>query len=317
MLHLGTRRPFLMSVIALLVLGVASARGQSTLATLTGTVVDGSAAVVPGASVVATNLATGVAAPGRHAIPRAAFWSRTSMPGRYVVTVSIQGFQDNVLRGRAAGAAGRARRRPAADRRHGRACGSTRDAACDRDRQIDHRPFAVRRRHRQARPEFSRHGQHEPDRRGDAGARRSTGSHRRDLDGRRAAVHDVVLGRRHLITAYPLRRPVARAVSVGRIHRGIQGHDRRQQRRVHAGNRPDDDHEERIESAPRHRVLVLPGQRDDRRARDSPRRMPRADRSSRRCAPTASADRPAALCYETARFSSRPTKACASRTKPR
>ena len=80
MLHLGTRRSFLMSVIALLVLGVASAHGQSTLATLTGTVVDGSAAVVPGASVVATNLATGCSA-RRPRIPQAAFWSRTSILG--------------------------------------------------------------------------------------------------------------------------------------------------------------------------------------------------------------------------------------------
>ena len=96
MLHLGTRRSFLMSVIALLVLGVASAQGQSTLATLTGTVVDGSAAVIPGASVVATNLATGLQ---RQAAtdPAGGFLVPNLDPGRYVVTVSIQGFQDNVL----------------------------------------------------------------------------------------------------------------------------------------------------------------------------------------------------------------------------
>ena len=81
--------------IACLLLTVGSARAQSTLATLTGTVNDASAAVVPGATVLVTSLATGVQ---RQAVSDAegSFQILSLDAGRYVMTVSIQGFQDNV-----------------------------------------------------------------------------------------------------------------------------------------------------------------------------------------------------------------------------
>ncbi|HKY20364.1 MAG TPA: carboxypeptidase-like regulatory domain-containing protein [Vicinamibacterales bacterium] len=80
---------------ACLLLTATGAHAQSTLATLTGTVADASAAVVPGARVAAVNLATGVErsvvtdAMGTFQIPNID-------AARYLLTVSIQGFQDNV-----------------------------------------------------------------------------------------------------------------------------------------------------------------------------------------------------------------------------
>src|SRR5262245_30206076 len=69
------------------------ARGQSTLATLTGTVSDASSAVVPGATVTITNVATAAVrtvvtdAQGSFQIPNID-------PGRYVLILGAQGFQD-------------------------------------------------------------------------------------------------------------------------------------------------------------------------------------------------------------------------------
>ena len=100
------------------------------------------------------------------------------------------------------------------------------------------------------------------------------------------AVHDVVLGRRHLDAARPLRRTVARAVSVGRIDRGVQGQLGEQQPRVHAGERHHDDDQEREQPAARHGVLVLPGQHAERASTSSRRATRPASRSSRRSART-------------------------------
>jgi Carboxypeptidase regulatory-like domain/TonB dependent receptor len=75
-------------------LAAEDARGQSTLATLTGSVSDASAAVVPGATIAVTNLATGVErtvvtdAGGTFQIPNID-------AGRYLVRVTLQGFQDD------------------------------------------------------------------------------------------------------------------------------------------------------------------------------------------------------------------------------
>ena len=78
---------------------------------------------------------------------------------------------------------------------------------------------------------------------------------------------------------------------VGRVDRGIQGELGEQQRRVHAGDRPHDDDQERHEPAARHGLLVQPGQRAE-RGRPASRRATRtASRSSRRSRPTASASR--------------------------
>ena len=81
-------------IIVSLAIPAASARAQSTLATVTGTVTDASAAVVPAAAVVATNLATGV---DRSTVTDAAgaFQITNIDAGRYVVTVRLQGFQDH------------------------------------------------------------------------------------------------------------------------------------------------------------------------------------------------------------------------------
>lgn len=81
-------------VMACLALATLSARAQSTLATLTGTVTDASAALVPGATIVTTNLATGV---DRSVVTDATgtFQIPNIDAGRYLLTVTLQGFQDN------------------------------------------------------------------------------------------------------------------------------------------------------------------------------------------------------------------------------
>ncbi len=85
----------LFAVIACLLAGPARVHAQSTLATLTGSVIDASAAVAPGASVVASNLATGTE---RQAVTDAGgtFQIPNLDAGRYLLTVRLQGFQDDV-----------------------------------------------------------------------------------------------------------------------------------------------------------------------------------------------------------------------------
>ena len=80
---------------ACLLLTSANARAQSTLATLTGTVSDSSGAVVPGANVLATSLTTGVQRQGVSGAD-GSFQILNLDAGRYLLTISIQGFQDNV-----------------------------------------------------------------------------------------------------------------------------------------------------------------------------------------------------------------------------
>ena len=236
MQHPRTIRPLcFVTAIACLLLAVVSARAQSTLATLTGTVSDASAAVVPGATVLVTSLATGVQ---RQAVSDAAgsFQIVSLDAGRYVMTVSIQGFQDNVrevemlarqvvrvdVQLQVAGTSERVEVRgtqPVIETErstigHSRS-GEDIDKLAMNFRATDNTsPIVV--------ATLAQGVQQD-----------RTG---RNFHGGRTAIHDVVLGRRHLVSACPLRRTLARAVSVGRIHRGIQGHHRRQQRRVHAGN---------------------------------------------------------------------------------
>ena len=85
----------LFAVTACLLPGLSRVHAQSTLATLTGSVIDASAAVAPGASVVASNLATGTE---RQAVTDAvgSFQILNLDPGRYLLTVRLQGFQDDV-----------------------------------------------------------------------------------------------------------------------------------------------------------------------------------------------------------------------------
>ena len=81
-------------VMACLALSTVSSRAQSTLSTLTGTVTDASVAVVPGATVTTTNLATGV---DRSVVTDATgtFQIPNIDAGRYLLVVTLQGFQDN------------------------------------------------------------------------------------------------------------------------------------------------------------------------------------------------------------------------------
>ncbi len=95
MLHPRTIRPLWFVTVACLLLTSASARAQSTLATLTGTVSDSSGAVVPGANVLATSLTTGVQRQGVSGAD-GSFQILNLDAGRYLLTISIQGFQDNV-----------------------------------------------------------------------------------------------------------------------------------------------------------------------------------------------------------------------------
>ena len=60
---------------------------------LSGVVTDTDGGVVPGATVVVKNNATGVTSNGRHATRRASSRSRASTPGTYTVTVSLTGFK--------------------------------------------------------------------------------------------------------------------------------------------------------------------------------------------------------------------------------
>ena len=81
-------------LVAIVVLtGSSNAVAQSTFAALTGAVTDPSAAVVPGATVVATNTATGVA---RSVVTDAtgAFQIPNIDAGRYRIVVTLQVFQD-------------------------------------------------------------------------------------------------------------------------------------------------------------------------------------------------------------------------------
>src|SRR5262245_2192653 len=82
-------------IVAVVLLFTATAHAQSTLATLTGTVVDASAAVLPGASVSARNLATGVQ---RQTVADTvgSFQMLNLDTGRYLVTVTLQGFQEHI-----------------------------------------------------------------------------------------------------------------------------------------------------------------------------------------------------------------------------
>ncbi len=85
---------FILSLLLVLInLGAASA--QSTFATLTGIITDGSNLVVPGATVTATHLATGAT---RTATTdgAGAFQLPNLDAGRYRITVQISGFQDSI-----------------------------------------------------------------------------------------------------------------------------------------------------------------------------------------------------------------------------
>jgi hypothetical protein len=85
---------FILSLLLVLInLGAASA--QSTFATLTGIITDGSSAVVPGATVTATHLATGAT---RTATTdgAGAFQLPNLDAGRYRIAVQISGFQDSI-----------------------------------------------------------------------------------------------------------------------------------------------------------------------------------------------------------------------------
>lgn len=81
-----------LAVTAMLWLGVAPAFGQSSAASLAGTVVDQSGGVLPGVDVVATNVATSVArstvtgSTGQFAFP-------SLVPGTYTVTATLAGFR--------------------------------------------------------------------------------------------------------------------------------------------------------------------------------------------------------------------------------
>ncbi len=90
------RSALLLLAMLLTVTPLAQAQGGSTAASLTGTVVDASGAVIPGADIVATNNATGVkfaavtGANGAFTIP--------AIPGgTYTVTVSLMGFKTVAL----------------------------------------------------------------------------------------------------------------------------------------------------------------------------------------------------------------------------
>jgi hypothetical protein len=78
-------------IVLMLVGGVASAAAQQQTGTLTGTIVDGTGAVVPGVSVAATEVATGVV---RSAVSDAqgVFRMAALPPGAYTVKVELSGF---------------------------------------------------------------------------------------------------------------------------------------------------------------------------------------------------------------------------------
>ncbi len=136
--HPRTIRPLcFVAVIACLLLTAANARAQSTLATLTGTVSDASAAVVPGATVLATSLATGVQ---RQAVSDAEGSVSDPEPRRGPLSADGQysGFPGQRSRSGDARAAGRARRRGAAGRGHHRARGG------DEGRSLSSKPIGPR-----------------------------------------------------------------------------------------------------------------------------------------------------------------------------
>ncbi|HET9468978.1 MAG TPA: carboxypeptidase-like regulatory domain-containing protein, partial [Vicinamibacterales bacterium] len=84
------RRFFPLVFVALLV--VAAPAGAQTLGTITGEVKDGSGAVIPGATVTATN--TGTNASREMASNEAGIYTFAALPpGPYVVKAELQGFR--------------------------------------------------------------------------------------------------------------------------------------------------------------------------------------------------------------------------------
>jgi len=80
----------LMIAVTALTLGSMAAIGQHTTATVNGTVTDSSGSVVPGASVVLTNVDTRVAA--RAASNGSGYFAFVDVtPGRYAMTVTMRG----------------------------------------------------------------------------------------------------------------------------------------------------------------------------------------------------------------------------------
>ena len=82
----------LLVVVALLALLPTAAFAQVDRATLTGTVKDGAGAVLPGATVTVTNVATGVAA-SQTTTEAGSYLLVNLIPGRYQVDVELSGFK--------------------------------------------------------------------------------------------------------------------------------------------------------------------------------------------------------------------------------
>src|SRR5262249_55090714 len=87
---------FIVSVAALLSLISMQAFGQSGNASLSGTVSDSAGALIPGVTITATNVATGVVSTavsnetGTYNVP-------SLLPGAYTVTAELSGFQTKTL----------------------------------------------------------------------------------------------------------------------------------------------------------------------------------------------------------------------------
>jgi hypothetical protein len=82
----------LLVVVALLALLPAAAFAQVDRATITGTIKDSAGAVMPGATVTVTNVATGVAAT-QTTTETGSYLLVNLIPGRYQVDVELSGFK--------------------------------------------------------------------------------------------------------------------------------------------------------------------------------------------------------------------------------
>ena len=89
---------FAVSMLAVLLVGTSfAAWGQATSGNIAGTVVDRSGAVIPNASVTATNVATGVAATAQ-ASKVGDFYIPNLLPGNYNITATASGFASYTLK---------------------------------------------------------------------------------------------------------------------------------------------------------------------------------------------------------------------------